>query len=163
MRRIGYHASHEQFSPAELLASVREAGQAGFTAAMSSDHIAPWTESGHSGFAWSWLGAALEATSLPFGVVTCPIGFRYHPAILAHAAATLSQMYEGRFWMALGSGEAMNEHVVGAPWPPKAERNARLRSAADIMRALFRGQTVSTDEPIRTHAARLYSLPSVLW
>jgi len=112
---IGYHASHEQLPPDALLRSVREAEAAGFGAAMCSDHLAPWGNAqGQSGHAWSWLGAALEATSMPFGVVTSP-GQRYHPAVVAQAIATLAAMYPGRFWAALGSGEAINEHVTGEP------------------------------------------------
>ena len=90
MTVIGFHASHEQVHPAALLDAVRAAEEAGFTAAMSSDHFSPWSErQGHSGFAWSWLGAAMATTSLPFGIVNAP-GQRYHPAIVAQAAATLS-------------------------------------------------------------------------
>jgi G6PDH family F420-dependent oxidoreductase len=123
---IGYHASHEQLPPSELLACVVAAEAAGFQAAMCSDHFAPWSSrQGHSGFAWSWLGAALQATGLDFGVVNAP-GQRYHPAIIAQAAATLSELFPGRFWLALGSGEASNEHITGGRWPPKAERRARL-------------------------------------
>src|SRR5918997_1180783 len=101
---VGLHCSHEQIPPSRLLSHVREAEVAGFRAAMSSDHFSPWSErQGESGFAWSFLGAALEATDLPFGVVNAP-GQRYHPAIIAQAVASLSAMYEGRFWVALGSG-----------------------------------------------------------
>jgi probable non-F420 flavinoid oxidoreductase len=128
---------------------------------MCSDHIAPWSErQGESGFAWSWLGAALQATNLPFGVVTAPIGWRYHPAIIAQAAATLAEMFPGRFWVATGTGEALNEHITGERWPSKAERNERLKAAAEIMRALWAGETVSADGPIRVEEARLYSLPA---
>jgi alkanesulfonate monooxygenase SsuD/methylene tetrahydromethanopterin reductase-like flavin-dependent oxidoreductase (luciferase family) len=103
---------------------------------MCSDHFFPWADpQGESGFAWSWLGAAMQATSLPFGVVTVPGGWRYHPAIIAQAAATLAEMYPGRFWIAPGSGELLNEHITGERWPHKAERNARLREACDIIRA----------------------------
>ena len=138
MPRIGFHASHEQIPPSRLLAAVRAAEAAGFDAAMCSDHFSPWSErQGESGFAWSWLGAALEATSLSLGCVNAP-GQRYHPAIIAQAAATLAEMYPGRFWVALGSGEASNEHITGAPWPDKATRNARLRECVDVMRALLR-------------------------
>ena len=126
---------------------------------MCSDHLAPWTRAqGHSGFAWSWLGAALEATSLTFGTVSAP-GQRYHPSIVAQAAATLSQMYPGRFWVALGSGEALNEHVTGQPWPPKPERNARLRESTLAIRALLGGETVSLRGRIVVDRARVYSLP----
>ena len=115
MARIGYHASHEQFSPGDLLELVKSAEQAGFVCAMSSDHFHPWSErQGQSGYAWSWLGAALEGTRLPFGVISAP-GWRYNPAVLAQAAATLCQMYPGRFWMALGSGEAINVHMFTKP------------------------------------------------
>ena len=93
---IGYHASHEQVDPRSLLDAVRMAEAAGFEAAMSSDHFSPWSaRQGQSGFAWAWLGAALQATSLPFGVVNAP-GQRYHPAIIAQAAATLCWMFPGR-------------------------------------------------------------------
>jgi alkanesulfonate monooxygenase SsuD/methylene tetrahydromethanopterin reductase-like flavin-dependent oxidoreductase (luciferase family) len=88
---IGFHASHELVAPAELLAMVRLTEQAGFAAATCSDHFQPWAQQdGQSGFAWSWLGSALEATRLPFGVVTAP-GQRYHPAVIAQAAATLTE------------------------------------------------------------------------
>ena len=115
----------------------------------------PWSErAGGKRFAWSWLGAALQATDLPFGVVTAPVGWRYHPAILAQAAATLAEMFPGRFWMATGSGEALNEHITGERWPSKAERNERSKAAAEIMRALWTGETVSADGPIGVDEGR---------
>lgn len=160
MPLIGYHASHEQYPPSELLRHVRHAADAGFQAAMCSDHFHPWTrQQGHSGFAWSWLGAALEATSLTFGVVNAP-GYRYHPAIIAQAAATLAEMYPDRFWLAIGSGEALNEHITGERWPAKQERNERLRECADIMRALWAGETVTHHGLVRVEEARLFSLPA---
>lgn len=157
MTTIGYHASHEQFTPSELLTAVRAAEQAGFTAAMCSDHFAPWSEAqGQSGFAWSWLGAALQATQLPVGVVNAP-GVRYHPAIIAQAAATLAEMFPDRFWVALGTGQAMNEHITGEHWPPKADRNARLRECVDVIRALWAGETV-------THRGRWFQVEEAkLW
>lgn len=159
MPLIGFHASHEQVDPASLLAAVRAAEAAGFDAAMCSDHFSPWSErQGQSGFAWSWLGAALQATSLPMGVVNAP-GQRYHPAIIAQASATLCQMFPGRFWMALGSGEASNEHITGDRWPPKATRNARLRECVEVMRALFAGETVSHEGLVKVDRAKLWSLP----
>ena len=97
MPRVGLHASHEQISPSRLLQAVIEAEAAGFDAAMCSDHFSPWSErQGESGFAWSWLGAALATTSLPFGVVNAP-GQRYRPAIIAQAGATLAELFPGRF------------------------------------------------------------------
>ena len=159
MPRIGLHASHEQIPPSRLLAAVRHAEAAGFDAAMCSDHFSPWSErQGESGFAWSWLGAALEATELSLGCVNAP-GQRYHPAIIAQAAATLAEMYPGRFWVALGTGEASNEHITGEPWPDKATRNARLRECVDVMRALFAGEVVDHDGLVTVDRARLWTLP----
>ena len=157
--RIGFHANHEQHRPDDLLRHVRAAEAAGFDAAMCSDHWAPWSEEqGQSGFAWSWLGAALEGTSLPFGVVNAP-GQRYHPAIVAQAAATLSVMYPDRFWLAVGSGELVNEHITGDPWPPKTERNERLRESALIMRRLWAGETVTHHGHATISEARLWTRP----
>ena len=159
MTVFGFHASHEQVHPSALLAAVQRAEQAGFGAAMCSDHIAPWSErQGHSAFAWSWLGAALQATSLSYGVVNAP-GQRYHPAVIAQAIATLESMYPGRFWAALGSGEAANEHITGDPWPRKSKRNDRLRECVDIIRALLNGEEVSHDGLVTVDRARLWTLP----
>lgn len=100
MIQIGYHVSHEQFSPSELLSLVIKAEGAGFHFAVASDHFYPWSEAqGHSGFVWSWLGAALSRTSIPMGVVNCPC-HRYHPVIIAQAVATLLEMFPDRFWLA---------------------------------------------------------------
>src|SRR5215211_983940 len=159
MAVYGIHASHEQVHPRALLEAVVRAEQAGFAAAMSSDHFSPWSRrQGQSGFAWSWLGAALQATSLPFGVVTAP-GQRYHPAITGQAIGTLAAMYPGRFWVALGTGEASNEHITGDRWPPKEVRNARLRECVDILRALLAGEEVSHDGLVTVDRARLWTLP----
>jgi coenzyme F420-dependent glucose-6-phosphate dehydrogenase len=159
MTRFGYHASHEQHSPAALLEYVQAADRAGFAAAMCSDHFHPWTEAqGQSGYAWSWLGAALQATELSFGTVTAP-GWRYHPAIVAQAAATLGVMYPGRFWLAVGSGEQLNEGITGAYWPPKPERNQRLRECVEVMRALWAGETVTHRGLVQVVEAKLYTRP----
>src|SRR5690606_15050981 len=102
--------------------AVRAAEEAGFSQAMCSDHFAPWsTRQGHSGQAWTWLGAALATTALPMGVVSAP-GDRYHPAVLAQSAATLARMFPQRLWLALGSGQALNEHITGGRWPDKETR-----------------------------------------
>jgi coenzyme F420-dependent glucose-6-phosphate dehydrogenase len=160
MATIGYHASHEQFPPSALLRYVKLAEEAGFQAGMCSDHFSPWSErQGESGFSFAWLGAALSATSLPFGVVCAP-GQRYHPAIVAQAAATLTEMNPGRFWLALGSGQAMNEHITGDAWPPKRDRMARLRECADVIRALFDGETVSHRGLVHVDEARLWTRPA---
>ncbi|MFD5226406.1 TIGR03885 family FMN-dependent LLM class oxidoreductase [Microbacterium sp. NPDC058342] len=159
--RIGFHASHEQQPPSRLLGHIVRAERAGFDEAMCSDHLAPWlTAQGESGFAWAWLGAALARTSFPIGLVTAP-GQRYHPVVLAQALATLEEMFPGRTWAALGSGEALNEHVTGDAWPSKGERDARLVACADVMRRLLAGERVSASAPVRVDEARLWSLPRV--
>lgn len=158
--KIGFHASHEQWRPSELLTHAQKAAQAGFDAAMCSDHFYPWlTEQGQSGFTWSWLGAALQATKLSFGTVNAP-GDRYHPAIIAQAAATLAEMYPDRFWLAVGSGEALNEHITGAAWPAKDDRNARLKECVDVMRSLWAGETVNHHGLVEVVDAKLYTRPS---
>jgi probable non-F420 flavinoid oxidoreductase len=159
MVQIGYHASHEQFTPSSLLKHVQAAEHAGFAAAMCSDHFHPWSDKqGQSGYAWSWLGAAMQATDIPFGTVTAP-GQRYDPAIVAQAAATLGEMYPERFWLALGTGQNLNEHVTGTRWPSKDERNERLLEAVAVIRALWRGETVSHDGRFKVDEAKLYTRP----
>ncbi|WP_406249083.1 TIGR03885 family FMN-dependent LLM class oxidoreductase [Microbacterium sp. M] len=160
MVQIGFHASHEQVDPAKLLQAVRDAESVGFDGAMCSDHLAPWTRAqGESGYAWSWIGAALALTRFPIGLVTAP-GQRYHPVITAQAAATLATMFPGRFWAALGSGEALNEHVTGAEWPDKERRDRRLRESAAVIRALIGGERVDHDGEVRVHEARIWSRPT---
>lgn len=125
---------------------------------MRSDHITPWSErQGNSGNNWRWIRAALASTSIPFGSLAIPGGWRYHPVVLAHLIATLAEMYAGRLrWIAVGSGEAMNEGVVGAGWPEEPERDHRLRAGANIMHHLFRGGTVDVDTgSIRAEHARI--------
>jgi probable non-F420 flavinoid oxidoreductase len=159
MTVIGFHCSHEQIDPRQLLRDVQHAEQAGFTAGMSSDHFSPWSErQNESGFAWSFLGAALATTDLPFGVVNAP-GQRYHPAIIAQSIATLGQMFPGRFWAALGSGEASNERINGEVWPRKEIRDQRLLECVDVIRRLLRGEEVSHDGLIHVNRAKLWTLP----
>jgi coenzyme F420-dependent glucose-6-phosphate dehydrogenase len=159
MKVVGWHASHELYPPGELLRLARRAEAAGFRAGMCSDHFHPWTpRQGQSGFAFSWLGAALQATALPFGSVCCPIG-RYHPAVVAQAAATLAEMFPGRYWLAIGTGQALNESITGDAWPAKPERRARLREAVDVIRALWAGETVTHRGLVRVESAKLYTRP----
>ena len=159
MTLIGFHASHEQASPSRLLEDVRLAEAAGFGAAMCSDHIEPWSRrQGHSGFAWSWLGAALATTDLRFGVVTAT-GFRYHPVVTAQATATLASMFPHRFWFALGSGEHCNERMSGVAWPPKEERQQLLGENLDIVRRLHAGEVVDHDGAVRVDRGRVWDRP----
>jgi coenzyme F420-dependent glucose-6-phosphate dehydrogenase len=162
MAHFSYHVSHEQHSPRDLLRYVQLAEAAGFDAAFSSDHLQPWGPAqGHSGFTWSWLGAALQATQhLHFSAITVPGGWRYHPVVLAQAIGTLALMYPGRVpWIALGSGEAVNEACIGAGWPGKSERQQRLQKAALAMRALMGGDRISQPPPVAVEDARVWSRP----
>ncbi len=161
MVKIGYHSSHEQFKPSQLLNYVQQAEQAGFNLSLSSDHFYPWSEKqGQSGYAWSWLGAALQATNLSYRIVCAP-GQRYHPAIIAQAAATLAEMFPNRFWLTVGSGQALNEHITGDKWPTKSDRNARLKECVDIIRALWNGETVTHHGFVSIEEAKLYTRPEV--
>lgn len=162
MVKVGYHASHEQFKPSELLSYVQLAEQAGFELVLSSDHFHPWNErQGQSGFAWSWLGAAMQATpSLAYRIVNAP-GQRYHPAIIAQASATLAEMFPDRFWLTVGSGQALNEKITGDNWPCKADRNQRLQECVEIIRALWAGETVNRQGLVCIEDAKLYSRPAV--
>jgi probable non-F420 flavinoid oxidoreductase len=164
MIRISYHASHEQFSPRELLGYVLQAEQAGWDAVFSSDHIHPWSpEQGQSGFMWAWLGAALQATRrVSFACITVPGGWRYSPVISAQAIATLGEMFGDRLpYVALGSGEALNECAVGKGWPTKDSRAARLDEAASVIRRLLAGETVSHSGAVQAENARLWSRPLI--
>jgi len=162
MTKIGYAAMLEQFHPTDLLDWAEQSEAAGFSAGFQvSEHFHPWTpQQGQSAFAWSFMGALGQRTSLPFGVaVTCP-GFRYHPAVIAHAAATLGAMYPGRFWLGLGAGEALNEHVIGGEWPEIGVRSAMLFEAIEVINKLFSGKVVKHDgEYFTLESARLYTRP----
>src|SRR3982750_2350016 len=157
MAQICYHASHEQFSPSHLLQLVQEAERAGFDGIHSSDHFHPWSvRQGQSGFAFSWVAAALQATTLPFSMICIP-GQRYHPAIAAQAIATLTEMFPGRISFEMGSGEAINEIITGDPWPPKELRNERLEQSVQIIRSLLRGEEVTFNGHVKVNHARLYT------
>jgi probable non-F420 flavinoid oxidoreductase len=156
---LAYHASHEQFAPSRLLRLAQAAEKAGFDAIHSSDHFHPWSvRQGESGFAFSWIAAALQATTLPCSMVCAP-GQRMHPAIVAQAIATLGEMFPNRFAVELGSGEALNETITGSPWPPKKDRNERLKECADIIRRLMAGDKVNHTGHVTVKNARLYSRP----
>lgn len=160
MTKIGFHASHEQFPPSKLLQWTKRAEDAGFDCFFCSDHFHPWSEAqGQAGFSWSWIGAALQATRIPGRMICCP-GFRYHPAIVAQAAATLAEMFPGRFDLAIGSGQALNERITGECWPPKDLRNARLRECAEVMKQLWSGETVTHRGLVLVEEAKLYTRPA---
>ncbi|HEY3671946.1 MAG TPA: TIGR03557 family F420-dependent LLM class oxidoreductase [Acidimicrobiia bacterium] len=144
MTAFGYTLSSEEHAPAELVRNAVRAEAVGFDFASISDHYHPWVSAqGHSPFVWSTLGAIAASTStLRVGVgVTCPI-IRLHPAVVAHAAATTSLLFDGRFFLGLGTGEALNEHIIGTRWPPPAVRREMLEEAVEILRALFTGETL---------------------
>ena len=159
MVTIGFHAAHEMFPPSVLLRHIQIAEEAGFVGGMCSDHFLPWApEQGESGYSFAWLGAALAITELSFGTICCPCG-RYRPEIIAQASATLAEMFPDRFWLAVGTGQALNEHVTGDPWPGKQERQARLRESVDIIRALWAGESVTHSGRIKVKAAKLFTRP----
>jgi G6PDH family F420-dependent oxidoreductase len=141
MIKFGYKLMTEEHGPNDLVRYACAAEEAGFEILAASDHYHPWLESqGHSPYVWSVLGAVAQATESAeiMTAVTCPI-IRYHPAIVAQAAATVALLSDGRFTLGLGSGEQLNEHVVGQPWPPADIRQEMLAEAIDAMRELWRG------------------------
>jgi probable non-F420 flavinoid oxidoreductase len=162
MAALAYHASHEQFAPSNLLRLAIMAEKAGFDAIHSSDHFHPWSKrQGHSGFAFSWVASALQATSLPVSMVCAP-GQRYHPAVVAQAIATLAEMYPGRYAVELATGEAINEVITGEPWPSKEERNNRLLECVTVIRRMLKGEEVNFDGSIHVKNGRVWSLPEQL-
>ncbi len=161
--KIGFHASHEQFTPRHLLDLVQKAEDSGFRAVLSSDHFHPWSDKqGESGFAWSWLGAAMQATTLEYGIVNAP-GQRYHPAIIAQAVATLDQMFPGRFFLCAGSGQLLNENITGEKWPAKRDRNQRLQESVEVMRRLWQEEDYVNHKGMFTvERAKLFTKPTHL-
>jgi coenzyme F420-dependent glucose-6-phosphate dehydrogenase len=162
MPEIGYTLSSEEFGPAELVGVAQRAEQAGFTFALISDHYHPWIDrQGHSPFVWGVIGAVSQATDrLTLGTgVTCPT-IRIHPAIVAHAAATASLQMQGRFFLGVGSGENLNEHILGDRWPAADIRLEMLEEAIDLMRYLWEGGSKSfLGEYYEVENARVYDLP----
>ncbi|MFF6802824.1 TIGR03557 family F420-dependent LLM class oxidoreductase [Streptomyces sp. NPDC012616] len=161
MPEYGYFLACEEFAPADLVEQARMAEQAGFQALWISDHYHPWNGAqGQSPFVWSVIGALSEAVSLPIETaVTCPT-VRMHPAVVAQAAATAAVMTNGRFRLGVGSGEALNEHILGDAWPPANVRLEMLEEAVQVMRRLFTGEEVSHYGAHYTvENARLYTVP----
>jgi G6PDH family F420-dependent oxidoreductase len=162
MTQFGYTMMCEQSRPDLLVQDVRRAEAAGFDFSVISDHYFPWLESqGHSGYAWSILGAAAHATErIPLMTyVTCPI-LRYHPAVVAQKAATMQILSGGRFRLGLGSGENLNEHVVGRRWPAVGERHEMFAEAVEIIARLLDGEHVNhRGTHYAVESAHLYDLP----
>src|SRR5689334_22239551 len=159
--KIGYFLASEEYSPRALIDQAKRAEQAGFHALWISDHYHPWNdEQGHSAFVWSVIGALAEATSLPVTTgVTCPT-MRIHPAVIAQAAATSAVLHEGRFNLGVGSGEALNEHILGDHWPEADVRLEMLEEAVEVMRTLWRGgQQSHRGRHYTVENARVYDLP----
>jgi coenzyme F420-dependent glucose-6-phosphate dehydrogenase len=158
---FGYAVMGEQFSPSELIEYSQAAEDNGFTSLMVSDHFHPWVPSqGQSPFAWSLMGALGQATKLRLGTGVTPPGWRYHPAILAQAAATMEAMFPGRFYLGLGAGEALNEHITGQYWPEAVTRLEMLGEAIEVIRKLFTGKVSKHRGTYFTlESARLYTMP----
>lgn len=162
MLQLGYKAGPEQYPPTDLLDYAIAAERAGFDSIDVSDHFNPWSEAGQASFTWTWLGAAAAKTErIHMGTgVTCPI-LRYHPSIIAQAAATLDAMIPGRVYLGVGTGEALNEYAASGEWPGYIERQERLAEAIALMRALWSGKEVTHEGRFyRTRKARLFTPPT---
>ncbi|GAA1795279.1 TIGR03557 family F420-dependent LLM class oxidoreductase [Agromyces lapidis] len=164
---IGYAAMLEQFPPAEAVALAALAEQHGFTGTMATDHFQPWTPSlGQAAHVWSVLGALAERTRGDFGPgVTTPT-FRTHPAVVAQASATLASMHPGRHWLGIGSGEAVNEHIVGQYWPEAPDRINRMFEAVELIKKLFAASIAGRDvrhsgPSFKLETTRLWTMPPV--
>jgi coenzyme F420-dependent glucose-6-phosphate dehydrogenase len=161
--KVGYAAMLEQFGPTEVTEYSVKAEQCGFTGVMAADHYQPWVpQQGNAAFVWNVMTAIAERTKGDVGPgVTCP-SFRMHPAIVAQASATLAAMYPGRHWLGLGSGEALNEHIIGEYWPETPERINRMFEALEIIKKLFgsRGKDVKHDgKYFKLESTRLWTMP----
>ncbi len=165
MPELGYTLSSEEHPPNDLVRFAKRAEEVGFTYALVSDHYHPWVDAqGHSPFVWATLGGVANATErLRLGTgVTCPT-IRMHPALVAQAAATTAAMMPGRFFLGLGTGENLNEHVVGARWPGGDERLAMLVEAIDVIRLLWQGgEQTHRGRHYTVEDARVYTLPDEL-
>lgn len=161
MLQLGWKAGTEQYPPDELLDLALAAEKAGFDSIDASDHFHPWAEQGQACFVWSWLGAvAARTTKATLGTgVTCPI-LRYHPAVIAQAAATVACLAPKRFFLGVGTGEALNEYSATGRWPGYNERRAQLQEAIELIRQLWTGEKVTFEgEHYQTRDAKLYTPP----
>ena len=162
---FGYAAMLEQFPPGEAVALTVLAEEHGFSGCMAADHFQPWVpQQGEASFVWSVLAAVGERTAGDLGPgVTCP-SFRFHPALIAQAAATLESMYAGRTWLGVGSGEALNEHVIAGYWPEAGERSRRMFEAIEVINKLFTASAAGKDvkhdgEFFKLETSRLWTMP----
>jgi coenzyme F420-dependent glucose-6-phosphate dehydrogenase len=156
----------EQFAPADVVEYTAYAEQHGFSGCMAADHFQPWVpQQGQAAFVWNVLTAIAERTTSDLGPgVTCP-SFRFHPAIVAQASATLEAMYPGRHWLGIGAGEALNEHVIGGYWPEAGERSARMFEAVEVINKLFTASVEGRDVKhsgtyFHMETARLWTMPA---
>jgi G6PDH family F420-dependent oxidoreductase len=162
---IGYALSSEEHRPNALVGNARRAEEVGFDFAMISDHFFPWTDrQGQSPFVWSVLGGIATSTErITIGTGVTALSMRIHPAILAQAAATVADMLPGRFWFGVGTGENLNEHVVGRAWPEHSRRAAMMEEAIDVIRQLWTGELIDHHGPeYDVVRGRIYSLPDEL-
>ncbi len=158
---IGYAAMLEQFAPMEVVEYTAHAEQHGFSGAMAADHFQPWVpQQGQAAFVWNVLTAIGERTTGDFGPGVVAPHFRYHPALVAQASATLAAMYPGRHWLGVGAGEALNEHIIAGYWPEAAERSRRMFEAIEVIKKLFTGKDVKhAGEFFKMETARLWTMP----
>lgn len=159
---IGYAAALDQFPPAEVVGLAAHAEGQGFRGVMAADRFQPWVPSqGESAFVWPVLGAVGQVTSEDLGTGSTVPGYRWHPAMVAQASATLGAMYPGRHWLGIGSGEAIDEHVVGGYWPETAERINRMFEAVEVIHKLFTASAAGRDTK---HSGQYFTLESTrLW
>lgn len=164
--QIGYAAMLEQFHPTEVLSLAAHAEKSGFTGVMAADRFQPWVpRQGQASFVWNVLGALGQTTSGDLGTGMTVPTFRWHPAMVAQASATLSAMYPGRHWLGIGSGEAIDEHVTGAYWPETAERINRMFEAIEVIKKLFAASVAGRDSKhsgayFRLESTRLWTMPA---
>jgi coenzyme F420-dependent glucose-6-phosphate dehydrogenase len=160
--KFAWLCSHESYQPEALVEQATAAEEAGFDVVLGSDHFHPWVDdTSAAGFVWSWLGAVAQATRrVELGTsVTCPL-FHYHPALVAQMAATVDRLSDGRLFLGVGTGEAINERSLGFPFPGYAERQARMQEALEVMHRLLAGDKLTFDgEYYQTATAKLYSPP----
>lgn len=164
--QIGYGAMLEQFHPTEVLALAAHAERSGFSGVMAADRFQPWVpRQGQASFVWNVLGALGQTTAGDLGTGMTVPTFRWHPAMVAQASATLSAMYPGRHWLGVGSGEAIDEHVTGAYWPETAERINRMFEAIEVIKKLFTASLAGRDSKhsgtyFRMESTRLWTMPT---